>query len=308
MATVLVTGAAGYIGGLVCRRLIENNYQVIPVDNLYLPKVKSIDGTEILNADITNAAQIFSAAKDADVIIHLAAIPGVAPCNEKPVESFTANVVGTQNICGAAKETKAGIILAASMAVFGEPKVFPITERAKMRPVNTYGKQKYLAVKFLLECARLYGFPAFAFLKSNIYGTYDMNGATVIKPTAINLFLQKARAGEPITIFKPGTQARNFIHVSDIADAYVSGVKRIKKVRKPKLLNIANEELSVIKTAESIKAAFAAKGREVKIELIENPRENEVVSEAFSIDTSLAKKLLGFEPKITLQKFLESAV
>ncbi|MBI4096034.1 MAG: NAD-dependent epimerase/dehydratase family protein [DPANN group archaeon] len=308
MAVVAVTGAAGYVGGMVCRRLLENGFDLIPVDNLYANKVQSIDGQQIISADITNPQQIFSALKDADVIIHLAAIPGVAPCNERPVESFTANVIGTQNLCGISKETKAGIIFAASMAVFGEPKVFPITEKVKMAPVNTYGKQKYLAMKFLLECARLYAFPAFAFLKSNIYGTYNMNGMTVIKPTAVNLFLQKARAGEPITIFKPGTQVRNFIHISDIADAYVLGVKKIKTLKKPRAINIAHQELSVVSIAEQIKQAFAAKGKEVKIDFVENPRKDEVVSEAFSIDTTLAKKLLKFEPKITVQTFLESEI
>ncbi len=303
-----VTGAAGYIGGIVCRRLLENGFDLIPVDNNSANKVQSIDGRQIIAVDITNPQQIFSAFKDADAIIHLAAIPGVALCNERPVESFTTNVIGTQNICGVSKETKASVIFAASMAVFGEPKVFPITEKAKMKPVNTYGKQKYLAMKFLLECARLYEFPAFAFLKSNIYGTYEMNGQLVIKPTAVNLFLQKARAGEPITIFRPGTQARNFIHVSDIADAYVLGVKKMKHAKKPRAINIAHQELSVMNIAEQLKQAFAIKGREVKIELVENPRRDEVVSEAFSIDTTLAKKLLGFEPKITLAKFLSESV
>ncbi len=306
---VAVTGAAGYIGGMVCRRLLENGFEIIPVDNLCANKVQSIDGRQVVNADITNPQQIFSVLKDADAIIHLAAIPGVAPCNERPVESFTANVIGTQNLCGVSKETGAGIIFAASMAVFGEPEVFPITEKAKMKPTNTYGKQKYLAMKFLLECAKLYDFPALAFLKSNIYGTYEMNGATVIKPTAVNLFLQKARAGEPITIFKPGTQARNFIHVSDVADAYVLGVKKMNTAKKPRAINIAHQELSVMGIAEQIKQAFAAKkGKEVKIELVDNPRKDEVVSEAFSIDTALAKKFLRFEPKITLQKFLEREI
>ena len=130
----------------------------------------------------------------------------------------------------------------------------------------------------------------------------------MIKPTAVNLFLQRARASQPITIFKPGTQARNFIHVSDIADAYVLGVKKMKTAKKPRAINIAHQELSVMSIAEQIKQAFAAKGKEVRIELVDNPRKDEVVSEAFSIDTTLAKKLLGFEPKITLQKFLEREI
>ena len=308
MTTVAVTGAAGYIGPITCRKLLEAGHQVIAVDNFYAKRVDKIDNLEITKADITNPAEIYTTLKDADVIIHLAAIPGVAPCNDKPIESFTANVIGTQNICAVAKETKAGVIFAASMALFGEPNIFPITEKAKMNPVNAYGKQKYLATKNILECSKIYNFPALVFLKSNIYGTYEMNGSVIAKPTAVNLFLQKARAGEPLTIFRPGTQVRNFINVCDVANAYVLGVKNIKKGKKAKLVNIANEELSVMGMAEQIKAAFETKGKQATIEIIDNPRKDEVVSEAFSIDTSLAKKLLGFEPKNNLAKFLSEVV
>jgi UDP-glucose 4-epimerase len=123
------------------------------------------------------------------------------------------------------------------------------------------------------------------------------------KPTVINFFINRAINNETLTVYEPGTQARNFIHVMDVEKAYVQSAERLLKqlehgVTGTETYEIAGEEdMSVMTVAEIVRdTAKELFGAEVPIELVENPRSAETMVKEFSLDISTAKQVLGWEP------------
>lgn len=118
-----------------------------------------------------------------------------------------------------------------------------------------------------------------------------MDGNKISKTTVINIFVNKARKGEPLTVHKPGTQTRDFIHVLDVIDAYVKAIESFP--RGYNIVPIAGGEcLSVLDIAKLVRQAS---GNGPEILMIENPRKKETHTLNFEVDTEEAKQLLGFE-------------
>jgi UDP-glucose 4-epimerase len=141
-------------------------------------------------------------------------------------------------------------------------------------------------------------------LKSNLYGEHVVDGTEVGKPTVINFFVNRALAGKTLTVYEPGTQARNFVHVKDVARAYVRSAERLLEQLESgetgtETYEIASEEdLSVMRVAEIVReVASEERGINVDVELVENPRSAETMVEEFGVDTSGAHEELGWEGK-----------
>jgi UDP-glucose 4-epimerase len=153
-------------------------------------------------------------------------------------------------------------------------------------------------------------FPAHLFLKSNLYGEHVVDGTEVSKPTVINFFVNRALAGETLTVYEPGTQARNFVHVKDVARAYVRSTERLVEQlgcgeTGAETYEIASEmDLSVMRVAEIVrKIAREEREIDVDVELVENPRSAETMVEEFGVDTSSARERLKW---LTKEKVKES--
>lgn len=299
-----ITGALGYVGALLCQELIKNGHQVVGIDNFHKNKVYYIDGLELLNIDIRNKEKLQNAFNDVDVIVHLAAITGVDACNESPKEAYEVNVNGTNNIWWIAKENQVGIILASSFAMYGNPKKFPITEKHKMNPISWYGQLKYISYKNIEMLANFYDLPSLVLVKSNVYGAYKIKDKVIMKPTVINKFVSSALNKQPIEVFKPGTQKRNFLHIKDAVNAYISAIKFIKKQKTGTfLINIGGKDsIKIIDIAKLIQNKCVEKlNYTPKIIIKDNPRENEVMVKNFDIDISKAKELLKYTPEHNIE-------
>ena len=203
-----------------------------------------------------------------------------------------------------------------SMAVLGDPQSFPITADQPRDPLNWYGRTKAISEQ-AIEGFADGSFPAHLFLKSNLYGEHEVNGTTVRKPTVINFFVDRALAGEPLTVYEPGTQARNFIHVIDVARVYVRSAERLlaqleSGVTGTETYEVAGEEdMSVLSVAEVVReAAKDELGAEIDVTLVENPRAAETMVEEFSVDTSKAREILSWVPskcvKMSVQQLLST--
>jgi UDP-glucose 4-epimerase len=145
-------------------------------------------------------------------------------------------------------------------------------------------------------------FPAHCFLKSNLYGEHVVDGTEVGKPTVINFFVNRTLAGETLTVYEPGTQARNFIHVKDVARAYLRSAERLleqlaRGETGTETFEIASDEdMSVMEVAEIVRnVASEERGIDVDVELVENPRSDETMVEEFSVDISSTKGRLGWK-------------
>jgi len=278
--TIAITGAAGYIGSRVIVEMQEAHpeWELIAIDNQYRGQVDSVGDVEIDHVDVRNRDRLEDALEGVDVVCHLAAVSGVDDCDENADLAYEVNVTGTNNVAWFCRKTGAALAFPFSMAVLGDPQSFPITADQPRDPLNWYGRTKAISER-AIEGFADGAFPAHLFLKSNLYGEHEVDGTTVRKPTVINFFVDRALAGEPLTVYEPGTQARNFIHVIDVARVYVRSTERLLKqlerdVTGTETYEIAGEEdMSVMAVAEVVRdAAEDDLNRAIDIRLVENPR------------------------------------
>jgi UDP-glucose 4-epimerase len=285
-----ITGAGGYVGAGLCSRLIDEGYELVMVDNFFNAQIRDVAGERILFADIRDRAEMEDLLKDCDIIVHLAAISGVADCDAMPDKAYEINVIGTSNICWICRKHGIDLIFPSSMAVIGNPVELPITSGHPRSPLNLYGFTKWVNEETVKAFSKN-AFNSLIFMKTNLYGEYEVDGKKISKRTVINLFVRKAKKGEVLTVHKPGTQTRDFIHVLDVVEAYLLAIERM-----PEGLNVVTiaggECLSVLDIAKLVQ-----KYSGVEIQMIENPRKGETHAENFEVDTEEAKKLIGFEAR-----------
>lgn len=308
--TVAITGAAGYIGSRVVTEMQRQHpeWELIALDNQYRGQVDAVGELDINHVDVRNRRRLEHTLAGADVVCHLAAVSGVDDCEENADTAYEVNVTGTNNIAWFCRKTGAALVYPFSMAVLGDPDTFPITATQSREPLNWYGRTKVLgerSIKTLAEDS----FPAHLFLKSNLYGSHEVEDTVVSKPTVINYFVDRALDDAPLTVYEPGTQARNFIHVKDVALAYVQSTERLleqldRGETGTKTYEIAShEEMSVMALAEIVRGVAAdVRGISIDIELVENPRAGETMVEQFSVDISAARDQLDWEPIKSVQE------
>jgi UDP-glucose 4-epimerase len=308
--TVAVTGAAGYIGSRVLDRLqaAHPDWEIRALDNFYLGQVDAVGDVEIEHLDVRDRHRLEDALEGSDVVLHLAAISGVDDCEENPDLTYEVNVTGTNNVAWFCQKTGAAMTFPFSMAVLGDPESFPITVDLPRRPMNWYGRTKYLGER-AIETFAEGAFPAHQLLKSNLYGEHEVDGEVVGKPTVINFFVGRVEAGEPLTVYEPGTQSRNFVHVKDIARSYVRSAERLlEQLAAGETGSTAyeiagTEDPSVMAVAEMVqRIAREELDVDPEVTLVENPRAAETLVEDFTVDISKSKSELGWEPEHTVEE------
>jgi len=306
---IAVTGAAGYIGSRAVAELQERfpEAEITALDNFYLGDVREIGDVTVEHVDIRKRDRLETALDGADMVLHLAAISGVDDCDEKPDLSYEVNVQGTNNVAWFCRKTGAGMVFPISMAILGDPESFPITVDQPRDPMNWYGRTKVLGERAIERFADG-AFPAHLFMISNLYGEHYVGDQRVSKNTVINFFLDRALAGETLTVYEPGTQARNYIHVKDVARAYVRSAERLVEqlaageTGTSKYEIATDEDPSVMTVAEMVRdVAGDVAGIDADVELIENPRGNETLVSDFAVDTTRAHEELGWEPRHTVE-------
>jgi len=303
--TIAVTGAAGFIGSRVVRLLQQHHpdWGITALDNFYRGEVRQVGETTVEHVDVRNRDRLEEALGGADVVAHLAAVSGVDDCEANPDLAYEVNVRATSDVAWFCRRTGAAMIFPFSMAVLGDPDAFPITTDLPRDPFNWYGRTKLLGERLIEDTAEG-AFPAHLYLKSNLYGEHAIDGRRISKGTVINFFVNRALAGEPITVYEPGTQARNYVHVDDVARVYVHSAERLLDRRErgetgAETYAVASEEdPSVMTVAERVRAiAREETGLDPEVRLVENPRGNETLVEEFGVDTSRTREALGWAPE-----------
>ena len=301
---VAVTGAAGYIGSRVVNDLLAGHpeWRVTALDNFYLGEVREIGDVTVADVDVRDRDALEAALDGADVVLHLAAVSGVDDCADQPDLAYESNVVGTSNVAWYCRKTGAGLVFPYSMAVLGDPETFPITADLPRDPMNWYGRTKHLGEQAVTTFADG-AFPAHLLLKSNLYGEHCIDDRVVSKGTVINFFVNRVFSDEPLTVYEPGTQSRNYIHVKDVAASYVRSAEQLATQLDTGATGATHYEIasaedpSVLAVAKLVQRIAAEEaGIETDVTVVENPRGNETLVSEFAVDTTRVWEELGWEP------------
>ncbi len=313
---VAVTGAAGYIGSRVVALLQSERpaWSITAIDDFYRGSLRRIGDVTVEYVDVRNRDRLWEALEGADIVMHLAAISGVEDCDANPELAYEINVTGTGHVARFCRQRGAALIFPASMAVVGNPQEFPITADQPRAPLNWYGRTKLVGER-LIDALATDSFPAHLFLKSNLYGDHTIDGQVITKGAVLNFFVERALAAEPLPVYEPGTQSRNFVHVKDVARAYLRSadvlVDRLAegKTGAESFTIASDEDPSVMALAEVVSDCVAdIAGIDVSTELVDNPRSDETLVDAFPVETTRTHDRLGWDPTHTVDDTIRRLV
>lgn len=271
--TVLVTGGAGYVGSHAVKALRAAGHQVVIYDNLSAGHREAARGAPLIVGDIGDGAAVRRAIRDsgATAVMHFAAWLSVADSMRDPVGYYRNNVVGTLATLEAmAAERCSLFVFSSSCATYGEPIETPIRERHPTAPINPYGQTKLAVEQMLPHFERAFGIRSIALRYFNAAGA-DPDGELGEDHSpeihAIPRALEAARSGQPFEIFgedyptPDGTCVRDFIHVTDLADAHVRALSWLGRGGASGTYNVGTERPTSVK--DVIAAVERVTGRTV---------------------------------------------
>ena len=216
--TMLVTGGAGFIGSHLVERLHELGHKVRVLDNLSQGRVEWIHpSAEFIQGDITDLSLCRRACEGIDGIFHLAAMSKVAPSIDKFEFCTEQNIIGTQNLLIAARDSKVSKFVYSGSSTYYGNGASPQKEDSLPNCLNPYAVSKYVGEQFCEIFTRLYQFPTATLRYFNVYGSRQP--AVGAYALVLGIFLDQRRRGEPLTIHGEGLQRRDFVHVSDVVEA-----------------------------------------------------------------------------------------
>jgi len=295
---ILVTGGAGFIGFHLTKKLLDSGANVTIYDNLSSGKIENVKDNpkaKFVEGDILDLEQLLSLEKF-DLIYHLAAQVVVPYSMENPLIDFETNARGTLNVLEKARKDKSRLIFASSAAVYGNPTKFPTSEEYGFHPFSCYGLSKVVGEEYCQIYILQYKIDITVVRFSNVYGS-RCHGV-------INDFLDKLQKNpEKLEIIGTGQQARDFVHVSDIAEALVLTTDKnaIGKTfnlgfgETTKVIDLAKMILKILKLKDKTKVTTTNVSWQGDIDTI-------------WFDISKAKKELGWNPKIRLEDHLRTLI
>jgi UDP-glucose-4-epimerase GalE len=235
-----VTGGAGYIGSHACKALRAAGYNVVVFDNFVAGHPEAVQFGDVVEGDIANVAALQSAIHRHQVsaVMHFAAFLDVSESVREPARYYRNNVYGTLCVLQAmAAESIEHFVFSSTCATYGEPLETPISETHPQRPINAYGESKLAIERALPHFERAYGTRSVALRYFNASGAdpdgqigEDHSPEIHLIPRAIDA----ATGGAPLMVFgddyptPDGTCLRDFIHVSDLADAHVKALQYLR--------------------------------------------------------------------------------
>ncbi len=224
---VVVTGGAGFIGSHLIDQLVESGHSVTVIDNFSTGRPENIAHQQgrvrIIEVDITNFDAIFPHFKDQDIVFHLAALADIVPSIVEPRAYYLSNVLGTMNVVEAARLAKIQkLIYAASSSCYGIPpkEFYPTSEIAPINPQHPYALTKYLGEQTALRWGQIYDLSVTSLRFFNVYGPRSKTSGTY--EVVFGTFLAQKLVHKPFTIVGDGNQTRDFIYVTDVANAMIA--------------------------------------------------------------------------------------
>ena len=297
---VLITGAAGFLGSHLTDRFLADGHEVIGMDNFitgHPDNIAHLAGDpkyRFIQHDVTNFMYVEGTL---DGVLHFASPASPIDYLELPIQTLKVGSLGTHKALGLAKAKGARFFLASTSEVYGDPQVHPQPETywGHVNPVGprgVYDEAKRFAEAITMAYHRFHGLDTRIVRIFNTYGPRMRPGDGRV----VSNFVVQALKGEPLTIYGDGSQTRSFCYVSDLID----GIYRLFQSDRSDPTNIGNpNEFTVRQLAERVIALTGSKSKLIEKPL---PEDDPKVRKP---DITIARSVLGWEPKVELREGLE---
>lgn len=300
---ILITGGAGFLGSHLTDRAIAEGYQVIVMDNLLTGDITNIEhhfgnpNFQFVLHDITEYVHV---AGELDYILHFASPASPKDYLNLPIQTLKVGSLGTHKILGLAKAKGARMLIASTSEVYGDPLVHPQDEEywGNVNPIGyrgVYDEAKRFMEAMTMAYHRYHGVETRIVRIFNTYGPR----MRLDDGRALPAFVGQALRGEDLTVFGDGSQTRSFCYVDDEVD----GIFRLLHSDYPHPVNIGNpDEVTILQFAEEV---IALTGTQSKIVYQPLPEDDPKVRQP---DITLARKLLGWEPRVPRHQGLKTTI
>ncbi|MBR2211136.1 MAG: SDR family oxidoreductase [Fibrobacter sp.] len=298
----LVTGGAGFLGSHLCERLLNDGHEVLCLDNYFTGRLQNIAhlrdnrNFELIRHDVTEPILL-----EVDRIFNLACPASPIHYQFNPVKTIKTSVMGAINMLGLAKRVHARILQASTSEVYGDPAVHPQKEDywGNVNPIgirSCYDEGKRVAETLFMDYHRQNNVDIRIVRIFNTYGPRMlMNDGRVVSN-----FIVQALRNEDLTIYGDGTQTRSFCYVDDLIEAFVRMMDQ-NEIIGP--VNVGNPgEFTMLELAQAVLELTGSKSKIVYQPL---PGDDPKMRRP---DISLAKKALGWEPKVQLRDGLQKTI
>lgn len=305
MTTIVVTGCAGFIGSHLCEQLLKEDYTVKGIDNFddyYDAEYKKRNLASFIqhknfkfyNIDV-RSSQLENIVENGDIIVHLAARPGVRRSNREPITYIENNIVGTIALLEAARKKDAQqIVFGSTSSVYGLAETPFKEDAAADRPLSIYAATKRSSEIMLYVYSYYYGLP------TTILRFFTVYGPRVRPDMAIYKFAKNILEEKPITVYGEGKLKRDYTYVSDTVDGII---KALKKKFSYEIFNIGSgRPVEIIQIVRLLEQNL---NKKAKIIFKEKPKEDMPVTYA---DITKARNLLGYQPKTPLETGIRNFV
>ena len=300
MERTLITGGAGFLGSHLCDYLIEKGHEVICIDNLSTGNMENISHLlgkkrfSFIQYDVTNYLHVDGELHN---ILHFASPASPIDYLRMPIQTLKVGSLGTHKALGLALSKKARFLLASTSECYGDPLVHPQTEDywGNVNPVGprgVYDEAKRFAESMTMAYHRYHGVETRIVRIFNTYGPR----MRLEDGRALPAFMGQSLRGEDLTVFGDGTQTRSFCYVDDL----VEGIYRLLSSGEVYPVNLGNpDEITLLELAHRILGVTGSKSRIVYRPL---PEDDPKVRRP---DIGKAKRLLGWEPRVSLDEGLQ---
>jgi nucleoside-diphosphate-sugar epimerase len=300
----LVTGAAGFIGSHLCRRLEADGHEVVGFDDLSdgnIENLADVADVRFVEADLRDEDTVRAAADGCAVIFHQGAMRSVPRSLAQPKATTDVNVRGTLNVLLAARDRRATVVFASSSSVYGDQETFPLREDMAPLLRSPYAASKLAGEAYCRSWWLSFGVPTVSLRYFNVYGPGQdpANEYAAVVPR----FVMACLAGTSPEVHGDGEQSRDFTFIDDVIEANLLAGLAPNQAR-GRVMNVGGgrEPTSVNRILGIVAGMIGATPDPVHTP----PREGDV--RRTEADVSLARRLIGYEPKVNIEEGLRRTV
>ena len=298
--TILITGAAGFLGSHLCDRFIKEGYKVVGMDNLITGNLKNIEHLfpnpdfDFYHHDVSKFVHVPG---NVDYILHFASPASPIDYLKIPIQTLKVGSLGTHNLLGLARVKKARFLIASTSEVYGDPLVHPQTEDywGNVNPIGPRGV--YDEAKRFQEAMTM-AYHTYHGIETRIVRIFNTYGPRMRLDDgrALPAFMHQALTGQDITVFGDGSQTRSFCFMDDL----IEGIYRLLMSDYVYPVNIGNPvEITIKDFAEEVVALTGAKSKIIYQPLpTDDPKQRKP-------DITRAREILGWEPKVSRSEGLK---